>query len=370
MKLYRVVQGFFHRYFSDEEAVILAFMLIIFGLLVYGLGGILAPVFMAIILAYLLSPFVDRLNNLRIPHNLSVTVVCLVFFGVLVTGMLIIVPALLRQITTLVTDMPAMLRLLQDQIQALPDRYPDVISTELAQQWLLGLDLRGISQQLSGMIPRVLTFSLSTLPSVVGLLIYLIVVPLMVFFMLKDRVVLWDSVKRLLPNRRSLMNQIALEMNQQIANYIRGKVIEILIVGSVSFATFELFGLEYSALLAVLVGLSVVIPYIGATVVTIPIFAIAAFQFGFTNQLYYIMLAYFIIQILDGNVLVPLLFSEAVNLNPVSIIIAVLLFGGLWGFWGVFFAIPLATLVKAVLNAWPKHMEQEELDLKIDEEAP
>ena len=71
------------------------------------------------------------------------------------------------------------------------------------------------------------------------------------------------------------------------------------------------------------------------------------------------MLAYGIIQALDGNLLVPLLFSEAVNLHPVTIIIAVILFGGLWGFWGVFFAIPLATLVKAVLNAWSTTTQHE-----------
>jgi putative permease len=155
------------------------------------------------------------------------------------------------------------------------------------------------------------------------------------------------------------MNRIALEMNQQIANYIRGKFIEILIVGGVSFITLVLLGLNYAALLAVLVGFSVLIPYIGATVVTIPVFAIGLFQWGFTSEMYGVMIAYMIIQILDGNVLVPLLFSEAVNLHPVAIIVAVLIFGGIWGFWGIFFAIPLATLVKAVLSAWPKHMMDE-----------
>ena len=356
LKLYRVIQGFFQRYFSDEEAVILFIFLFLFGVLVYVLGQALAPVFTAVILAYLLSPIVDRLNDLRVPHLLSVVLVCLLFFGVLFVATLIIVPSLVRQVTSLVTELPTMLRLFQDQIQGLPERYPELISSDLAQQWLRGLDLRGIGQQLSSWLPRMLTISLNTLPNVVGVLIYLIVVPLMVFFMLKDRTKLWNSVKsRLLPARRGLMTQIALEMNQQIANYLRGKAIEILIVGLVSFVTFELFGLQYSALLATLVGLSVLIPYIGATVVTIPIFLIGAFQWGFTNELYYVMLAYLIIQMLDGNVLVPLLFSEAVNLNPVSIIIAVLVFGGLWGFWGVFFAIPLATFVKAIFNAWPQH---------------
>ncbi|WP_306418312.1 AI-2E family transporter [Saccharospirillum mangrovi] len=355
LKLYRVIQGFFQRYFSDEEAVILFILLVLFGLVVYALGQVLAPVFTAVILAYLLSPIVDRLNNMRVPHILSVSLVCLLFFGLLVLAMLIIVPSLVRQVTSLVTELPSMLRLFQDQIQSLPERFPELISSELAQQWLRGLDLRGFSQQLSTWLPRVLTISLNTLPNVVGVLIYLVVVPLMVFFMLKDRTTLWNGVKSRLPARRGLINQIALEMNQQIANYLRGKAIEILIVGLVAFVTFELFGLQYSALLGTLVGLSVLIPYIGATVVTLPVFLIGAFQWGFTNELYYVMLAYLIIQMLDGNVLVPLLFSEAVNLNPVSIIIAVLLFGGLWGFWGVFFAIPLATFVKAIFNAWPQH---------------
>jgi len=112
--------------------------------------------------------------------------------------------------------------------------------------------------------------------------------------------------------------------------------------------------LNYAALLALLVGLSVIIPYIGATVVTIPVVMIALFQWGIGSEFYTVVVVYMIIQGLDGNVLVPLLFSEAVNLHPVAIVLAVLFFGGIWGMWGVFFAIPLATLVKAVINAWPR----------------
>ena len=113
-------------------------------------------------------------------------------------------------------------------------------------------------------------------------------------------------------------------------------------------------GLHYAALLSLLVGLSVLIPYVGAAVVTIPVALVAFFQWGWTGDFFYLMLVYGIIQALDGNVLVPLLFSEAVNLHPVAIILAVLVFGGFWGLWGVFFAIPLATLIKALLQSWPK----------------
>jgi len=112
-------------------------------------------------------------------------------------------------------------------------------------------------------------------------------------------------------------------------------------------------GLQYTLLLAVLTGVSVLIPYIGAAVVTLPVALVALFQWGPTAEFYYVLVAYLVIQALDGNLLAPLLFSEVVNLHPVAIIVAILFFGGIWGFWGVFFAIPLATLINAVLRAWP-----------------
>ena len=89
---------------------------------------------------------------------------------------------------------------------------------------------------------------------------------------------------------------------------------------------------------------------------TIPVAAVALFQFGLETQFWTILIIYGVIQALDGNVLVPVLFSEAVNLHPVSIILAVLFFGGIWGVWGVFFAIPLATLLKALITAWPRSL--------------
>ena len=148
-------------------------------------------------------------------------------------------------------------------------------------------------------------------------------------------------------------------MDAQIGNYVRGKFNEIIIVGGVAYIVFLLFGLSFAPLLALLVGLSVLIPYIGAAVVTLPIAFVAYFQWGLGSDFTWLMVCYFVIQFLDGNVLVPILFSEAVNLHPVAIIVAILVFGGLWGFWGVFFAIPLATLVKALINVWPTYESSE-----------
>ena len=94
-------------------------------------------------------------------------------------------------------------------------------------------------------------------------------------------------------------------------------------------------------------------------VLTLPVGLIAYFQWGWGIELFYTLLAYLVIQLLDGNVLFPLLFSRVVDLHPVAIIAALLFFGSIWGFWGIFFSIPLATVVKAVINAWMTATEAE-----------
>lgn len=222
---------------------------------------------------------------------------------------------------------------------------------------------------------RVLAFSMGSIVNVVGFLIYLVLVPVLVFFLLKDkqRIIQWFS--RFLPKDRSLAAQVWREVNLQTSNYIRGKFWEIIIVWSVTHVTFTLFDLKSRLILSLLVGLSVLVPYIGAIVMTIPIGLIAFYQYGgeSTSTVIWILVVYGIIQTLDGNVLAPILLSEVTNLHPIAVIVAILVFGGIWGFWGVFFAIPLATLVNAVLNAWPKELpaaaENQERKTATPEEA-
>ena len=150
-----------------------------------------------------------------------------------------------------------------------------------------------------------------------------------------------------------MFTSIWAEMDVQLSNYVRGKTIEIFIVGIAAAIIFASLGLNYTALLSVLVGLSVIIPYVGAFLVTIPIVVVGLLQFGLGTEFYVLIGLYLLLQALDGNLLVPIIFSETVKLHPVVIILAVFIFGSMFGFWGVFFSIPIATFIKAVWNAWP-----------------
>jgi putative permease len=335
--------------FSDPHAITLLFILLGIGLLLYFAGGLLAPLLVALVLAFLLEWPVAQIARFGINRTLGASLILVLFIGLMVLVAFGLVPSLWRQGIALATDLPQMIDTGMQSLVSFSENYPQYISIEQIDAMVVELKKLVDTQHLLDIGKQLLGFSASLLV----LMVYVILVPLLVFFFLKDKEQLIKSSKRFFPNNRDLARKVWFEMDQQIFNYIRGKVIEIVIVGTVSYIFFALMGLRYSALLGVLTGLSVLIPYVGATLATLPIALVAFVQWGVSPEFGYVMIGYGVIQALDGNVLVPILFSDAVDLHPVLIIAAVLVFGGLWGVWGVFFAIPLASLVKAVINAWP-----------------
>ena len=341
--------GWLNRYFSDREAILLTLMLVGGLVIVLTMGRVVAPVLAAIIFAFLLQSPVDCLRRWRVPQLAAVITVFVLFVSLLLAVLIFMAPLVVRQASNLLSEVPGMVTQWHSALMTLPQKYPQLISEDQLTSFMghiSGQLARGAEDMLAGLF--------TTVPNLVAVIVYLVVVPFMVFFMLKDRDSLLRSLSALLPEHRPVMSRIWAEMNDQIANYVRGKAVEIVIVGVATYVVFLVLGVNYAALLGLLVGFSVVIPYIGAALVTIPVAMVGYFQWGWGGEFMWLMLAYGVIQFLDGNVLVPLLFSEAVNLHPVAIILAVLVFGGFWGVWGVFFAIPLATLVKALYNAWPR----------------
>ena len=343
-----VLTRWYQRYLSEEEAVILLVMLIMAFAVMLFFGDILAPVLVAIVLAYLMQGVANVLRQRGLPGQLGVAVSTFLFLGGFFAVLFGLAPLVWRQLVALVREAPAMIEAGRKVLVTLPEEYP-VFFTQQQVNELTAV----IQAEMASVGQLLVTKGLSSIPSVLAAVVYLILIPLMVFFFLKDREQLTGWFTGFLPAQRPLLERIWAELNLQFANYARGKGIEVLIIGGASYVVFATFSLNYAALLGLLVGISVIVPYIGAALVTIPVLVVAYFQFGVTPDFYWVVGAYLLIQVLDGNVLVPLLFSEAVNLHPVAIVIAVLFFGGLWGLWGVFFAIPLATLVNAILSAWP-----------------
>lgn len=344
----------YRRRFTDPQAIALLAILVAGFCILYFFSGILAPLLFAIVVAYLLEWPTVRLQHLGCSRTLAVCFVLTIFTGIVMLLVFVVAPLTWQQGVNLMADLPSMLNRFYAMAATLPKRYPALVDAGI-----LDMMTDNLRSRISGVGESVVKYSLASLVGILTLSIYLVIVPLMVFFLLKDKDQMLRAVRRVLPRDRGLAGLVWAEMNQQITNYIRGKVLEMVIVGIATYLVFFFLGMRYSLLLAVLVGLSVLIPYIGAMLVTIPVFMVALFQWGIGADFWTLIVAYLVVQGLDGNLLVPLLFSEAVNLHPLVIILAVVIFGGMWGFWGVFFAIPLATLVKAVYHAWPDELVEQ-----------
>ena len=357
MKFVQIIGGWINRYFANEEAIFLVLCLAVATIALVSFGAVLAPVLTGLAFAFLLNGAVAWLERVRVPRLLAICLVELVFLGVVIALLVGILPLVWQQLGELVNALPRFIERLRELATELAADYPDLFSEAAVDAWLANL-----GEQVTNLGGTLVQGLVAQLPNVLGVLIFLVLAPIALFFFLKDKERMLGGLQALLPRKRQLLNQVGLVMGRQIGNYMRGKVVEILIVGTVSFAAFLLLGLNYAALLGMLVGISVLVPYVGAAAVTIPVAAVGLLQFGWTTEFLVVMVVYAIIQALDGNILVPLLFSKAVNLHPIAIIVAVLVFGGIWGVWGVFFAIPLATLLKAVVNAWPRQGEGEAPD--------
>lgn len=349
------IKDWIYRHLSDPQVVGLAGILIVGLLVVTFFGGMLVPVFASVVFAYLLEGLVRLLMRRGVGRKTSVLLVYFVFMVFLVALLLALLPTIVNQIIQLVENLPAMLEQGQKALLALPERYPEYFSAEQITA-LLDTIRREAIMWARGLASY---FSLASLVMVITLVVYAILLPVLIFFFLWDKSKILGWMGRFLPKHHGLTLSVWHEVDLQIGNYVRGKFVEVLILWFGSYVVWLFFGLDFAMLLALLVGLSVIIPYVGAIVVTLPIAIVAYFQFGASSEFVWILVAYAIIQALDANVLVPLLFSEAVNLHPVAIIIAILVFGGIWGFWGVFFAIPLATVIQAIINAWPRATAEE-----------
>ena len=340
----------FKRFLPNSQAVSLAIILIVSFILIYSLSSLLMPVFASIVLAYLLEGLVGKAENLGMPRFAAVLLVFSGFIASLGFLLFYLMPLVSQQAVELIQQIPEIINSAKNGIMRLPERYPKLISESKIQQMMFA-----VQSELLTYGQNVLSLSAASLMGLVSAMIYLFLVPMMVFFFLKDKKIIISWFLQFMPRNSNLTVHVWEEVDIQIGNYVRGKFAEIFILWFVSYATFATMGLNYAMLLAVLMGVQAIIPYIGATLVTFPVLGVAYFQWGLSgDDFMYLVIAYSIIQALDGVVLVPVLFSEAVNLHAIAIIVAILFFGGLWGFWGVFFAIPLATVVKAVLTAWPR----------------
>lgn len=358
-----MIREWFRRTLSNRQLVVLGLFIAAGVVAIFYLGDILAPVLFSLVLAYLLEPAVTRLSRYHVPRWLTAVSLLIILLTLLVLVFAWLgsrASEISNAANTVLTsiDIPAIKAWLSTQLAS-----SEYLQLLVSQEAIDNIDQAAINTQINALRaeldiePQFLVRNFLALGGqAVYIGVMILLVPVMAFFMLKDKHALISWSQDYLPQDRALAHSVWSEVDSQIGNYIRGKFIEMIIVGLLTTAVLWYFDFNNYGLFGMLVGISVLVPYVGSIVVTVPIFMLAILDedIGWSSTLFWFMFWYLLVQILDGQLLVPLIFSEAMSMHPLAIIISVLFFGGLWGFWGAFFAIPLAVLVNAIVKAWPR----------------
>ncbi len=332
------------RRLADTQLTMLIASLLGIFLLLVVFGKVLAPLLVAVALAYVLEGIVALLCQCRLPRLVAITLVGSGALVIVLFSLLALLPLLTEQVGRLVSHVPEYLAATRESLKSLQVSYASWIAPSALQQMIASG--AGKMQEWGAAL---LSFSIASIPGMITLLVYAVLVPVLVFFLLKDKELIMAWSQQFLPRERTLLTRVWHELDVQIGNYIRGRFWESLAVGVTMWLLFYLMDHQYALLLAVLTAISVWIPFVGAAVVAFPVLLLSFFQWGWADSTLYAMGAYALVQLLDANILIPWIFSEMVNLHPVAIIVAVLLFGSIGGLLGVFLAIPLAALVQSVL---------------------
>ena len=333
------------RRLHDPQVAAMVAALLLGTMVLLFLGPALAPYFTAIVVAYLLEGMIRSLQRIRFPRMLAVLLVFSLFLLVLNILLLKLLPTLATELANISNEIPNITKLLKELVSRATASASGFVNPEFAENMLLHL-VETSQEMVSESVPLLLM----GVPGLISVALYLVLVPFLVFFFLKDKGILLAAFSRYLPNERTLLNRVFREVNAGVGGYIRGKFWEMLLLGAVSYVAFMLIHFKYAFLVGILTGLSVLIPFLGLAVVTIPVALLGVFQWGLTWEALNPLIVYGILQMIDGNIVAPMILGETVKVHPTTIMLAVLLFGSLWGVLGVFFAVPLVVLVKSVLE--------------------
>ncbi|MBD3609283.1 MAG: AI-2E family transporter, partial [Gammaproteobacteria bacterium] len=239
------------RRFSDPQAVFLAIFLLVGFTLVITMGQPLSPVIASIIIAYLFDGSVRKLEQRGIPRLWIVITVVTLFTTFLVFLLFGLLPLLYEQITQLVKELPNYFVQWEAALMELPQHYTYFTYEQVAEL------ITTIRTEVASLGQQVVSISLASIPSVITVFVFIILMPVLVFFFLKDESQILHWFSGCLPSKRDLLRQVWEEMDMQIGNYVRGKIWEIFIVGIVTYIGFAMLGIKYAMLLSAIVGLSV-----------------------------------------------------------------------------------------------------------------
>lgn len=327
----------------------------------YVTGSLLAPFLLALAIAYLLAPPVAALEARRVPRGLAIALVLLPFLVVLALLLVLLLPAVERQVVDLAGRLPGLIRRIADWVLQLRTRFLASSGGVLSEEqtaWLRDLkpgDLVGVVEDRWQEIARRMWSALLGLGRGVGVALtvlgYLVITPVVTFYLLVGWRRLTARLRDLVPPaRRAGIFDFISEYDRLLGRYVRGQLLEASLVGLLTGGALALLGFPGALLVGVIAGLGNLIPYIGLPLSILPGILFALVSGAILPSLLKLGAVFFVVQFVDGSITGPRIVGESVGLDPVWVMVALALFGSLLGFVGLLVAVPLAVLVKLLAN--------------------
>lgn len=324
--------------------ILLTYLLIklfpVYGSILSFIIRLFLPFIIACFIAYLLYPVINWLKQYNFPNVLSILLIYLLFIGGTIYLVYRVYPAIMLQLRDLNEYLPQLIAMYEEAIYQiyistsfLPEAVHDQIDVLI---YNIETSLENIVGKLLGGFTKIFDF-----------IIIITVIPVLVFYFLKDYHKIKKYFKRFIPKKyRPLMSQLIESVDDRLGSYIRGQLLVSALVSLFTLIVFHLLGVKYALLLAIIMGVTNIIPYFGPIIGAIP--AVAITITVSTKLAIFVIITVFVIQIIESNFMSPYIVGKSMNIHPIAIIFVLLLGGKLFGIIGMIIAVPVLTILKEV----------------------
>ena len=355
--------SWFFKWFLDNKAVTVFLVALLLGLNIFILSKIsflfipvidflsvvMLPVILSGLLFYLLNPLVDLMEKYKINRVLAISIIFVIIAIFLIVGLAVAIPNLQRQVVAFAQNVPTYLedadRVIDDLVTK---RLPDDFRPQLEQV------LANFSTQATAWASNISSKAVNWVSALISgtsqVIVALIIMPFMLFYLLRDGKGLRDYITQFLPNKlREPVGKVLSEVNQQLSNYVRGQITVAVIVAIMFIILFKIIGLRYAVTLGITAGFLNLVPYLGSFLAMIP--ALVLGLIAGPVMLLKVIIVFIVEQTIEGRFVSPLILGSQLNIHPITILFVLLTSGSMFGIWGVLLGIPIYASAKVVISA-------------------
>lgn len=354
------------RFLGGRNSLFTLLMLILIGLVVFifrevsfifnplnvFMKTVVLPVVLALILYYLLRPVLRLLERFKVPHIWGILIIFLGGIGLLTLLSVLVFPFLRDQFQNLIEEFPDyFMRLLNNIDQFLRNSifgnyYRD---SSFNIEELIATLPTSIADTLQATVTGIITRVTSWISTITGVILSIVIVPFILFYLLKDGDKLPGYFLKLLPPRfREDTKEVLQEADKQLGAYIQGQLIVAFCIGVMVYIGFLIIGMDYALLLGALAMVTSVVPYIGPAIAITPAAIIALVTSPF--MLVKLAIVWTVVQLVEGNLISPQVMGKTMYIHPVTIIFVLLTAGSLFGIVGVILGIPMYALLRVIIS--------------------